>query len=129
MSIILGVLGSSHFSGFSVRTFISYGVPQGSVLGPFLFIVYINDLLASYPRMHLSSYADDTLLLMRVASLDDIVIFSDQVKQIFHRFQLNHLVANVKKTQLIHFFNRRNILLNIPDITINDTTYTFLFDH
>ena len=42
---------------------ITTGVPQGTILGPLLFILYVNDLLTSMPDNSILSYADDTAVV------------------------------------------------------------------
>nr|CAH7764471.1 unnamed protein product [Callosobruchus chinensis] len=77
------------------------GVPQGSVLGPLLFLVYVNDLPSSIPDKCFL-FADDTTILSRANSGG-----VDSLAQAKKWFNANHLKLNEGKTQKIKFSSNK----------------------
>ncbi|KAA5612507.1 hypothetical protein F3H15_34020, partial [Pseudomonas aeruginosa] len=81
------------------------GVPQGSILGPFLFLVYINDLPKFIETRHeVVLFADDTYLLFKIKrQLEDYDDVNDAISRVVHWFSVNNLLLNNKKTKCIKF--------------------------
>ena len=83
---------------------ISCGVPQGSLLGPLLFFLYINDLPNASPVLDFVMYADDTNLFY--SNNDTETLFSTvnmELEKIREWFKANKLLLNIKKTNCSQF--------------------------
>ena len=85
-----------HISGTQV---IQTGVPQGSVLEPHLFLLYINDLNKSIKNSRAYHFADDTNILLSNKSLELLAKEMNQdLKNLSQWLKANKLSLNVKKT-------------------------------
>ena len=99
---------------------ISCGVPQGSTLGPLLFIIYVNDLpLAT--NLHVRLFADDTNITASHHHKDTLEkIVNKELKQVNNWMKLNKLSINYKKTEYIIITNKKE--KPSYDIKIDQTT-------
>ena len=98
---------------------VSYGVPQGSVLGPILFIIYVNDLSQYLSDCLILQYADDTQFIHtgRIDRLEDLIRKGEETLSKAKRyFNSNGLLLNTKKTQCM-FIGSRGLISQIPPNT------------
>lgn len=80
------------------------GVPQGSTLGPLLFIVYINDLCDSKLKGKIFTFADDTALLYENENLEENYNnITEDFKVLKNWFYYNRMTINISKTSYINF--------------------------
>ena len=106
----------------SVVKEMSYGVPQGSILGPLLFVIYINDLPSISEVAKFILYADDANIIVTGSSIHEAmnkinILSQDLVKWV----NLNGLALNLKKTKYM-VFTRQRIDLNETELSINKHT-------
>ena len=101
---------------FSNKTNVCYGVPQGSVLGPILFIIYVNDLSYFFPECKVIQYADDTQFI-HTGDVSDIKALmrsgEESIRKAMMYFYKNGLMLNASKTQCM-FVGTRGFLSQIP---------------
>ena len=91
----------------SKRQDIVCGVPQGSLLGPLLFILYINDLHECSNDLNFILFADDTNAFMKGTDIDNTIdCLNDELAKVAKWFDANQLSLNVKKTNYMIFSNR-----------------------
>ena len=91
----------------SVRP-ISVGVPQGSILGPLLFNIFINDIVKSSTKFNFILYADDTTLNSTLDSFGQDAVeiqntIVSELQNIFKWLDVNRLCLNVAKSKFMLF--------------------------
>ena len=112
------------FNGVSSEiTPVTSGVPQGSILGPLLFLIYIDDIsqVNLSPGSKLVLYADDILLYRPISSVDDYRALQDDIDMLSSWTTLNAMTFNTTKCKTMIISRKRNQCLPPVPLTLNGT--------
>ena len=98
-----------------------FGVPQGSVLGPLLFLIYINDIYRASHKLNFFLFADDTNILYTDKNLKSFKsVVNEELGKVLVWLNVNKLSLNTGKSNFVifHPYQRKadyNVLLKIYD--------------
>ena len=96
----------------STLQLIKFGVPQGSILGPLLFLIYINDL-PNATNFFIKLYADDTVLCAQNKNIEALQNeVNAELNKVHKWLASNKLTLNVKKSKYMIITKQKNDLAN-----------------
>ena len=89
------------------------GVPQGSILGPLLFVLYIDDITKSLHQTKIVKYADDTVIFFSTMDVEVIqTVLNNEFSSMTNWLRNNELIINTKREKTEHFLATVNVCVN-----------------
>ena len=108
---------------------VTCGVPQGSVLGPLLFLIYINDLPLASSKLAFYLFADDTNIYYEAESLTKLqCVVNKELKKVKMWLDVNKLSLNIDKTNFVIFkspqhFSPETTTIRFGNLPVKQTCY------
>jgi hypothetical protein len=111
----------------SQKKLIKCGVPQGSILGPLLFLLYINDITNVSDTIFPIIFADDTNIFLTGKNIDEIILnMNYELQNIVKWLNANKLSLNVGKTQYMIFRSQKTKISSSSELLINGTSLDYV---
>ena len=109
----------------SSHKYLTTGVPQGSILGPILFLIYINDIKTCTNKLSILSYADDTTVYLSGPNTNEMIdIMNTELKKLYDWLCANRLSLNIKKTNCCIFSPSNKKYTCNKIVSLNNQTIT-----
>lgn len=101
---------------------IEYGTPQGSTLGPLLFLIFINDIFKLKLNGKIVMFADDAAISYSSTKLDELKrLMNEDIITLSHWFESNKLTLNLKKSKFMVIHPKQKLKKYSFDLNINGT--------
>ena len=100
---------------FSLLAAIISGVPQGTVLGPILFLIFINDIKHCIKKSTIRCFADDSRVSKRIASSLDVAVLQSDLDNVMEWSSHNNMTVHEDKFEyMCHRADKSNLLPHLP---------------
>ena len=105
------------------------GVPQGSVLGPLLFLIYIDQVASSVSYSNITMYADDIAMYKIISNPNDYTYLQEDILSFCSWITNNYLTVNPQKCRYMIFTRKHQPTLPNTDLYMNNHHTLVKTDH
>ena len=95
----------------SKEIFVKSGVPQGSHLGPVLFLIFVNSVVSVFKNCKFLMYADDLKFFYVIRSTADCLVVQEELLELANWCEKNLLMLNLKKCKIMRFYRCKDPII------------------